>query len=350
MTAIPALGRRLGRVLSDTSETSEQPGAIRIRRAMATLFCFYGTVLCVMAVTRGEVPSLSYVIIFMAAASLCVNRGGSFVRYWLPVLLGLYAYGVAGAYAQKLKFGVHYLPQIDIERVISLGGTLPTTWLQEHLYHGHTDALAIAASITYLSHFFVPFLFAFYLWWRQRKDAFTALMFGLLTVSILGEITFVLAPTAPPWMAAQEGLIPPVHHVIKQALFDMHFTKAAEFYGNSANYNTVAAMPSLHAAWPIVSYLVARNYGLPRWTRAVLAAQWLAIVFAIVYTGEHYLADAVVAVPYALAASWLVGKALVRSRGHEKGGSPVTESGLALPGSVPAPVTSPGALPEPVEG
>jgi PAP2 superfamily len=321
-----ALRGRFDRKFAGMSEASETAAALRIRRALATLFAIYGVALCISAVEQGQVPSGSYFVILMAAAALFVNRGGRFARDWLPVLVGLYAYAAAGQFAEKLRFGVHYLPQADADRFLTFGH-LPTVWLQHHLYHGHTGPLEIFASLMYISHFLVPLALAFLLWWWGRRDAYSALLFGILTVSVMGEITFVLAPTAPPWMAAEHGLIPPVHHVIKQALYDLHLPQAASLYGNSAKYNTVAAMPSLHAAWPIVSLLVARRYRLPRWVTVALALQFAGILFSIVYTGEHYVADAMVGVAYALAASWLVRRAL---RGSRRERRPEPAPGLVL--------------------
>jgi hypothetical protein len=167
-------------------------------------------------------------------------------------------------------------------------------------------------------------------------------MFGLLAVTVLGEMTFVLAPTAPPWLAAQHGLIPPVDHVAKQGLYDLHLTKLAVREGNPQSYNIVAAMPSLHAGFPIVSLLVAIRYGLGRWVRALLALQFVAVVFAIVYMGEHYVVDALVGVAYALVASYVVDRAL---RADEPGAEARPEV-LRLPAPAPAPLRSAAAAGE----
>jgi protein-S-isoprenylcysteine O-methyltransferase Ste14 len=301
---------RLALVL-DSSPISRSTGATRIRRALAVLFLLYGLVLSVIAVLRGGLPSWGPLLMVMLAAALFSNRGGRFVRDWLPVLLGFFAYSLAGQFASGLDFTVHYTPQIDAERALAFGA-VPTIWLQDLLYNGTTGALEVFAMTMYLSHFFAPVLLGFYLWWKRLRDGFTQLMFGLLTVSILAEITFVLAPTAPPWLAAQQGLLPPVDHVIKQGLYDLDLTAAASFYGDPDAYNIVAAIPSLHAAWPVIGLLVARRWGLPRWVILLQAAQLVGVVFAIVYTGEHYLVDALVGGVYAVVAWAIVQRAFGR--------------------------------------
>jgi hypothetical protein len=132
-------------------------------------------------------------------------------------------------------------------------------------------------------------------------------MCGLLGALVLGEITFVLAPTAPPWLAAEHGYLPGVHHVLKHSLAGMHLSGIAKIDGDPHHYNIVAALPSLHVAFPVISLLVARRFGLPRWVQAVLAFQVVGVTFAIVYTGEHYLVDALAGIVYAVVVSWLIG-------------------------------------------
>jgi Flp pilus assembly pilin Flp len=312
MTALAAASRRLGRTFAGASQASELPGAARIRRCLAVLFGVYAAVLLITTLSRGDIPSGASILVAFGAIALYMNRGGRFLRDWMPVLVGFLAYGAAGSFARNLKFGVHYLPQLDADRLIGFG-TLPTVWLQQHLYHGRTGPLEMATTLLYLSHFFVPIVFAFWLWSSGRGEAFTALMYGLLTACVLAEITFVVAPTAPPWMASEHGLAPPIHHLFRDTLYDLHFSKAAEFIGNPKNYDAVAAMPSLHAAWPIVSLLVACRYALPRPVRLLLGAQFVGVAFAIVYTGEHYVADALVGVGYAVAASWIVRRVMSRT-------------------------------------
>jgi membrane-associated phospholipid phosphatase len=329
VTFVVSLRNRLGQIGSRLFAAGDLPGAYRVRRGLALLFAAYGVTLNAEAVSHGDLPKAGYVLMILGAVALYSNRGGRFMRDWVPALLGLYAYALAGSYADKLKLGVHYLPQADIDKIL-FGGNIPAVWLQQHVYHGTTGPLEVFSTFAYASHFFVPVFFAFYLWWTNRRNAFTALMFGLLVVLAMGEITFVLAPTAPPWMAADHGIIPPVHDLLKRTFFDMGLSKPAAFLGNPKNYNTVAAMPSLHAAWPVVGFLVARRFGLPRWTRILLLIQWFAVVFAIVYTGQHYVSDAILGALYAIVASVLVNKALGRSRAGKRD-IPVTAQAGEVP-------------------
>ncbi len=276
---------------------SGNPGAVRVQRSVAVLFLVYAAVLASGRLRDGSPPTMGETLLAMFAIAVFVGRGGRFVRDLLPIGMGLLSYGLMTGYAQRLSFGVHYLPQIRVDRVIGLG-TVPTVWLQSHLYSGKTGALEVFSVLMWLSHFTVPLLLGFVLWLKDRRPAFTVLMCSLLGALVLGEITFVLAPTAPPWLAAQHGHLPAVQHLLKQGLADMHLSGIARIDGDPRHYNIVAALPSLHAAFPLLSLLVARRFGLPRWLQAALAFQLVGVAFAIVYTGEHYVVDVLAGLVY----------------------------------------------------
>ena len=310
MTAVPIAAQRL---FTNAKAGADLPGALRLRRGLALFAAAYAIALTFVSLASGDIPKWGCVLMLGGAAALWSNRGGAFIRDWLPVILGLYAYSLAGSFAHALKLDVHYLPPMQADELLFFGH-LPTVELQKWLYHGETGLIEVFAVIAYASHFFGLALLGLYAWWRQRRDAFLALMFGILGVSLLGDITFVLAPTAPPWMAAEQGHIPEIHHLLKISLYDLGLSQAGDLVGDPTKYNTVAAVPSLHAAYPIVCLLVTIRYGLPRWTTVLAALQFVAVLFAIVYMGDHYVSDAIAGVAYALVASLLVEKALGRRR------------------------------------
>lgn len=300
-------------VVLDESAESRSAGALRIRRAVAGLVLLFGLVVVGRTLASGALPTLAQVLLVLLGVALFLNRGGRFLRDWVPVFVGALGYLLSASAVQSFGFAVHYTPQIEAERAL-FGGTLPTVWLQEHLYGGTTGLLEVVSALFYVSHFLAPVALAFMIWALWERRGFVDLFFGILVVTILGEITFVLAPTAPPWLAADAGLVPPVHDVIKQALYDMGLTPIADQF-HSPSYNTVAAIPSLHAAWPVIGLLVALRHGLPRWVVVAQAAIVLGVLFSIVYAGEHYVVDALVGYVYAIVAWWLVQLAL-RPRGR----------------------------------
>lgn len=270
-----------------------------MRRVLGVLFVGYALLLSVKAIAAGSLPSVLHLVMAMFGVALFANLGRRFIRDWTLVVAGLFAYLLASRYSQALDMPIHYTPQIDAERVLGFGA-LPTEWLQAHLYHGRTGVIEVIAVLMYVSHFFAPIALGFYLWLRRLGRAFAELMFGLVATSLLADIVFVLYPTAPPWLAAEHGLVR-VHHLLQQSLFDLHLNGFAALIGDSHKYNIVAALPSMHAAFPVIALIVAVRYGLPRWVITLQSVQLVGVWFAIVYLGDHYLVDAVAGAAFAIA-------------------------------------------------
>jgi hypothetical protein len=283
-------------------------GQVRARRLIALLFLAFAVIAMVIVTRDGSMPGLGPIALLLLSGALFLGRGGRFVRDWLPIVLGLFAYRLTGQLAYRLDLPVHYTPQIDADRLIGFG-TMPTVWLQERLYQGGTGALEIFSVLMYVSHYVAPFALAFVLWLRRPK-AFREFVFALLAVTALAELTFLTVPTAPPWLAAEEGLLPPVAPILQEGLANLHLTGLSEAKGDPTAYNIVAAVPSLHVAWPVVGLLVLWRHRLPWAGIGAQALLVLGVVFAVVYMGEHYVVDALVGAVYAVAAWWLVTRAL----------------------------------------
>lgn len=298
--------------LLDESQVSRSRSATRLRLAIGSIFLSYGLLLELLATAKGQVD-LAPVCFIVGSAPILLNRLGRLGRYFIPVALGLFAYGITANYVVKYKLTVHYTPQIDIDRAIG-GGNLPTEWLQQHLYHGHTGVLEGVCVAAYLGHFVVPLALGGALALSDRARHFKFLMFSILVLAVLGAVTFVLAPTAPPWLAAQDGYITGVHHILKHGLTDLHLTSLAALEGDARAYDITAAVPSLHAAFPVVCLATAVRARMPSFVIAAIAIDYVVVVFAIVYLGEHYVFDALVGTTFAIVSIGLVGYLL---RGEE---------------------------------
>jgi hypothetical protein len=316
LLGLPLRGMRRGsRTLVealDTSEASRSTGAVAIRRALGLLFLGYALLLSTKAILAGTFPSFAHLFMAMFGAAVLANLTGRFIRDWTLVLAGVFAYVLAGRYAQGLSMPIHYTPQIDADRMLA-GGTVPSEWLQNHLYHGKTGPLEVFSVAMYFSHFFAPLLLGFYIWLRRMSGAFKELMFAILATSVLADIIFVLFPTAPPWLAAERGGLVHVHHLLKLSLLDLHVNGLASVIGDSHRYNIVAALPSMHAAFPVIGLVIALRYGLPRWVVGLQASQLVGVIFAIVYLGDHYLIDAIAGGAFAVAGAAVVHRLLSAS-------------------------------------
>ena len=325
----------------DGSDASRSAGAVAMRRLLGFLFIGYAVLLSTKGLLEGAFPSFANLLMAMFGAAVIANLTGRFIRDWTLVLAGLFAYVLAGRYAQGLNMPIHYLPQIDADRVLG-GGTLPNEWLQRHLYHGKTGPLEIFAVAMYVSHFFAPLLLGFYIWLRRMSGAFKELMFAILATSVMDDIVFVLFPTAPPWLAAEHGGLVHVHHLLKQSMLDLHLNGFASLIGDSHRYNIVAALPSMHAAFPVIGLIVALRYGLPRWIVGLQTVQLLGVVFAIVYLGDHYVIDAFAGGAFAVLGAAVVHRLLSRADFSSAAVADVAE----LPTLRPTPAEIPSASAE----
>ena len=312
---IAALSRRrpslLRRVELDSSDIAATAGAAHVRRWMALLMLGYAAILSIRSGLAGELPSVTCLLIAAFALAVYKNVLARFLRDWTLVFAGLFAYLATGHFQPAFDIGVHYRPQLEADKLIGFG-TVPTIWLQAHLYSGRIGVLEIFSTLAYVSHFVAPLILGLYLWFGRRTRAFTELMFGILVMSILADLTFVLVPTAPPWLAAEHGYLPPVHHIVNGGLVHLHLDALAAAQGNPSNYNIVAALPSMHVGFPAIALFVLLRHRLPRWVVAVQSLQLAAVIFAIVYTGEHYVTDAFVGAAYAAFALAIVHRALDR--------------------------------------
>jgi PAP2 superfamily protein len=315
------------------SPLENSPAAV-LRRAVAGLLFFYAGAMLVERAVVGKGVSLVALAMMLAAFAVFREWGGRGVRDWGLVLICFLGYAAGASALPDIGARIHVTPQIDAERLLFLG-TLPTNWLQEHLYHG-TGPLEVFTILMYLSHFVVPGLLASLIWLYWPGRGFGDLFFGILLVSLLGEITFFVAPTAPPWMAGDAGVIPHVDHVIRQGLYDIGLDSVAARKDAPGSYNLAAAVPSLHAAWPVIGLLVIRKHRLPRWLFCAQAAQAVGVAFAVVYAGEHYAVDVVAGVLYALIAWWLLGRLFALGSARLERMRSVASLGIDPPSVAPA--------------
>jgi membrane-associated phospholipid phosphatase len=250
------------------------------------------------------------VIAWTCGALACVSLGRprqqvlQLVHDWLPIVIVLAAYDFSRGVADSLGIGVHAHPMIDFDRFVFLGET-PTEWLQARLYQpGVVHWWDVAFTLVYTSYFIVPFAVAGVLWARDRL-AFLGFVKRLVSLALAGLATYIAFPAAPPWMAAEMGLLGDVHRSVSEGWSVLGGGTAGLFSEGQAVANPVAAVPSLHAAFTalVAMFLWSRvRPGL----RPLLALYPLAMGLTLIATGEHYFFDVLLGWIYAGAvmAAW----------------------------------------------
>jgi membrane-associated phospholipid phosphatase len=217
-----------------------------------------------------------------------------FLIRFVPFIGLLLVYDSFRGIADTLNGFVHYTEMIDFDW--SVFGMLPTNWLQDHWWHGTVSWYDFYFYFLYTIHFLAPLLVALLIWWK-RDHLYWPYMWGFIILSFSGFLTYVLFPAAPPWMASDHGLIPHIHRISSDIWSAMGVTNFSEVY-SKISPNEVAAVPSLHAAYPTLMLLfLARAFG---WRRVWwLALYPISIWVGIVYLGEHYVFDALLGIAYA---------------------------------------------------
>lgn len=257
------------------------------------------------------VPVQRELVIAWVCGALACNSIGRHPREilqividWLPIVLVLCAYDLTRGAADSLGIGVHVHPMIDFDRAVFFG-EVPTEWLQARLYEpGVVNWWDVAFTLIYTSYFIVPFALAGILWVRDRL-AFLRFTKRLVTLALAGVATYVAFPAAPPWMAAEMGLLDEVHRTTAEGWRVLGVGTAGLFSKGQTSANMVAAVPSLHSAFTALVAMFLWGRVGRRW-RPLLALYPLAMGFTLIATGEHYFFDVLLGWLYAggVMAAW----------------------------------------------
>ena len=269
-------------------------------------------------------PTGREVITFWLLATLLAACGGNVrvwrravVRDWMPLLAVLFAYDLLRGVANEVGGWIFNLPswasnpdspgsmaRAHLTEPLSMdkslfGGQVPTVWLQQHFYdlgiaHWY-DRIAVPV---YLSHFLVSLVLATVLWCLNYR-LFRSYLAALVTLTGITLLTYLVYPAAPPWMAAYNGHLPVVHRVITETLAVLGGQTLNSAVEKGAAYsNPVAAMPSLHAAIPMLLLLFFWREVRVR-GRILLATYAGLMALTLVYAGEHYVTDVLLGWLYA---------------------------------------------------
>jgi hypothetical protein len=239
---------------------------------------------------------------------------GALLAGWLPLLGLLVVYDELRGAVAVVPGRAHWAAQTAVDQWIG-GGAVPTDWLQRRLWTpGDLHWFDYAVWGVYMTHFFAVWLVAAMLW-RVARDRFPhyALLTAALTLAAF--LVYWRYPAQPPWLAAESGHIAPVERIVPIVWDRLGVGSMKSVYENRDVVNTVAAMPSLHAAYPLMLLLFFWRSG--RCVRAGLALYTIAMAYALVYGGEHFVTDIVAG--WAMTGVVFAGVATVRRRARERG-------------------------------
>jgi membrane-associated phospholipid phosphatase len=178
---------------------------------------------------------------------------------------------------------------IAADRFVGLG-EIPTRRLQRKLgRQGRVLRHDVALSWLHWSWFIVPHGSVAYVLVR-RPERFARAAGMMAATFDAGVAGYWLVPTAPPWWAGENGYEKPVRRIMVETGTEFWGTLWQRLY-DSLGRNPFAAMPSLHFGTSVMAAHVLGEVG-----RLEAALGWtyaLALGFALVYLGEHYVIDLV---------------------------------------------------------
>lgn len=253
---------------------------------------------------------------------------------WLPFFAALFLYDLLRGTVADSLFAAHTFPQIHADEIL-FGGQVPTVWLQERLFDpASIQWYDFAAWGVYLTHFFAVFLIAAYLW-RKARPLFRRFRNMVLTLTAMAFTTYALFPAVPPWLASDQGDLGSAQRVVGAVWSDLGVAPAAAIWEKGSSFaNEVAAIPSLHTAYPVLILLFFWPSG-NRLVRGICLAYALAMSATLVYTGEHYVFDVLLGWAYAAGAYLIVDRLsavlAVRRRQRRPAAAPAPAPGEGEP-------------------
>jgi hypothetical protein len=208
----------------------------------------------------------------------------------LPSLVLVFFIFVSGN-VLRLSGGLN--PQTDDAWLYAFDGSLgfqPSFFMGRIMYS--SIALTRCAMLTYLS---LPFAMAVVCAAQIRRGARKSswqVLTVLLLAGVAGWLLYNVVPATGPIYAFGKDF--PWGGLSYKDLSTFALQKMSISTGIPRN-----GMPSLHVAWVVLLFWNSR--GLPRVLRAALLLYVLLTVFATLGSGQHYLVDLVVSLPFALA-------------------------------------------------
>ncbi len=243
-------------------------------------------------------PSIELVVALFAILLIWRAKDRKLLLALLPFFILLLTYQSLRGLADNLSpSDIHVSDLIDLEKTL-FAGWIPAFLIQKYfpLIPGY-QALAFLCNVAYLAHFVTPLIVAMLIW-NKKPENYWYFIVGLLILSYAGFITYYFFPAAPPWWATKYG------YLLDQPVYMntyFYYPGIVELNGP----NPVAAMPSLHMAYP--TYLTL--YILKIWQRKGL---WVIIYpvlvgFATLLLGHHYVIDLIAGILYAAITFILIG-------------------------------------------
>lgn len=219
-----------------------------------------------------------------------------FIHDWWPVILFWLGYDSMRLFSDSLLSRAAVEAPLQWEKAIfpspdaDIWPFFFARWREVHAGEFWTRAATAACNLVYFSHLVGIPLVLLTLWLRGRALLFRRLLWALTVVNAAGMIIYFAYPAAPPWWVYQNGLTQPtLQHSMPAAEAGSVPVKLFHF-----SANRFAAIPSLHAAYPLLLTLVLAAHRARSRSVALAGLYTLAMWFSCVLLNQHYIIDLII--------------------------------------------------------
>jgi len=236
-----------------------------------------------------------YFILFLFVTYFASAQSRKFVLGFIFFWLFWIIYDTMRIYPNYLVNPIHIIEPYNLEKFlfpIVDGNKILTP---NEYFYSHTNKISdLLSGIFYLTWVPLPMIYCFYLFFNNKQMLIKFSGTFLLT-NIIGFIIYYSYPAAPPWYVHFHGSatnfdIP--GNAANLLRFDslIDYPLFSNMYNKNAN--VFAAIPSLHAAYPVVLlYFGLKNKH--KWLSLLFAIDVIGIWYAAVYSMHHYIIDVI---------------------------------------------------------
>jgi len=202
---------------------------------------------------------------------------------------------------EKSIFGIQYNNAI----------VTPNEFFNEH----DIPVLDFLSGFFYLTWVPVPLGLGIYLFFKDKKMLMRFSATYLLT-NLVGFCIYYIYPAAPPWYFDKYGAAE-IYNIQGSAAQLVEFDQLIGYplFTNiyTKNSNVFAAVPSLHAAYPVVTWFYAYKKGL-KTASFLIFIDIIGIWFAAVYSFHHYVIDVLLGLMCAVFSIFIFEKWIMKTR------------------------------------
>ena len=224
--------------------------------------------------------------------------------------------------------GMRILPNYEVNPIDTCGiyeaekslfgiGTAAGTLIPGEWFNLHNCAFAdFMAGFFYLCWVPVPLGFAIYLYLKGKREMYLRFSLAFLFVNLVGFVGYYIHPAAPPWYVVEHGFTPVLNtpgSVAGLGRFDS-LVGAPVFHSIYCNNSNVfAAVPSLHAAYMLVTTIYAIISRQSKLCIAIFAFICMGIWWTAVYSTHHYIIDVLLGILTTIVALLILERLLLRA-------------------------------------